>query len=113
MDNILTLIEGFLKLLAALLVLGLSTERGTELLKVFWNSITAKFPKVSLYDKRSFILAAVFAFTISYLFKIDITQYLKVLDGFDPNLIQLVNALLITLVSNKAHDAITTGKASG
>jgi len=111
METILALIEGFLKLLAALLVLGLSSERGTELLKVFWNSITAAFPVVNLKNKRSFLFAAVVAFTISYLFKIDITQYLKVLDGFDPNLIQLVNALLITLVSNKAHDTI--GKASG
>ncbi len=111
METILTLIEGFLKLLAALLVLGLSSERGTELLKVFWNSITAAFPVVSLQNKRSFLFAAVVAFFITYFFNIDITQYLKVLDGFDPNLIQLVNALLITLISNKAHDAI--GGASG
>ena len=111
MDSILSLLEGFLKLLAALLVIGLSSERGTELLKVFWNSITAAFPVVSLYNKRSFLFAAVVAFFITYFFKIDITQYLKVLDGFDPNLIQLVNALLVTLISNKAHDAIN--KASG
>lgn len=111
MDSILSLLEGFLKLLAALLVIGLSSERGTELLKVFWNSITVAFPVISLQNKRSFLFAAVVAFFITYFFHIDITQYLKVLDGFDPNLIRLVNALLITLISNKAHDAIN--KASG
>lgn len=106
MESIIELLVGFMKLLAALLVLGLSSERGTELLKVFWNSITTAYPVVSLKNTRSFLLAAVVAFALTYLFGIDITQYLSVLDGYDPNLIQLVNALLITLISNKAHDAI-------
>jgi len=100
------LLEGFVKLLIALLVLGLSTERGTELLKVFWNSITARFPAVSLYDKRSFVFAAVIAFALSYYFGVDVVQYIAVLDGFDPQLIELVNALLLTLVSNKTHDKL-------
>ncbi len=112
METITELIVGFLKLLAALLLLGLSSERGTELLKVFWNSITAAFPVVNLHNKRSFLFAAAVAFALSYAFGIDITQYLKVLDGFDPNLLQLVNALLITLVSNQAHDKLSPG-ASG
>ena len=94
------------KLLAALLVLGLSTERGVELLKTFWNLLVSKFQWLSLKDKRSFIFAAAIAFCVSYFFKVDITQYLSVLDGFDADLLQLVNALLLTFAANFAHNKI-------
>lgn len=106
MDTVISLLEGFLKLLIGLLVLGLSTERGTELLKVFWNSVTARYPILSLHDKRSFIFAGVIAFTLSYYFNVDLVQYIAVLDGFDPQLLELVNALLLTLVANKSHDKL-------
>jgi len=108
METVLPLIEGFLKLLASLLILGLSTERGTELLKVFWNGVTSSYPILSLHDKRSFIFAAVVAFAVTYFFNVDIVQYLSVLDGFDPELLKLVNALLLALVSNRAHDQLYT-----
>lgn len=99
----------FLKLLAALLVLGLSTERGVELLKTFWNLLVSKFEWLNLQNKRTFIFAAAVAFTISYFFKVDITKYLSVLDGFDANLLQLVNALLLTFASNYVHDLLPKG----
>lgn len=94
------------KLFVALLVLGLSTERGVELLKTFWNLLVSKFQWLNLQDKRSFIFAAAIAFCVSYFFKVDLTQYLSVLDGFDANLLQLVNALLLTFAANYAHDKL-------
>lgn len=94
------------KLLVALLVLGLSTERGVELLKTFWNFITAKWEWLSLRNKVTFIFAAAVSFFVVHFFGVDITQYLSVLDGFDPELMKLVNALLLTLASNLAHDKI-------
>ncbi len=100
------LVYEFLKLLVALLVLGLSTERGVELLKTFWNLLVSKFEWLNLQNKRTFIFAAAVAFGLSYFFKIDITQYLSVLKGFDANLLQLVNALLLTFASNLVHDAL-------
>ncbi len=93
-----------LKLLAALLALGLASEKGIDLLKTFWNMVTAKFPVLNLKDKRSFIFAAAVAFAVSYYFKVDITQYLSVLDGFDPELMKMVNALLLTFAANYMHD---------
>lgn len=106
MESVLELLGGLVKLLAALLVLGLATERGTELLKVFWNMVTDKFPVLNLHDKRSFLFAALVAVSLSYYFNIDVIQYLAVLDGFDPRLVELVNALLITVVSNSTHDKL-------
>jgi len=94
------------KLLVALLALGLSTERGTQLLKTFWNLVVSKVAWLNLQDKRSFIFAAAIAFGVSYFFKVDITQYLSVLDGFDPELLKLVNALLLTFAANYAHDKL-------
>ena len=99
------------KLLVALLVLGLSTERGIELLKTFWNLLVSKVAWLNLKDKRAFIFAAAIAFGISYLFKVDITKYLSVLDGFDANLLQLVNALLLTFAANYAHDKLPVKSA--
>lgn len=99
----------FLKLIAALLVLGLSTERGVELLKVFWNFVTQKYAWLSLRNKGTFVFAAAAAFAVSYYFKVDITHYLSVLDGFDPQFLQLINALLLTLAANTAHDKLLAG----
>ena len=94
------------KLLVALLVLGLSTERGIELLKVFWNMVTAKWEWLSLRNRLTFIFAAVVAFFVVHFFGVDITQYISVLDGFDPELLKLVNALLLMLASNLAHEKL-------
>ena len=94
------------KLLVALLVLGLSTERGIELLKVFWNMVTAKWEWLSLRNRLMFIFAAAVAFFVVHFFGVDITQYISVLDGFDPELLKLVNALLLMLASNLAHEKL-------
>ena len=92
------------KLLVALIVLGLSNRQGVELLKTFWNFIVSKAPALSLRNKATFIFAAAVSFAIVQYFGVDITQYLSVLDGFDPELLQIVNALLIALASNFIHD---------
>ena len=94
------------KLLVALLVLGLSTERGIELLKVFWNMATAKWEWLSLRNRLTCIFAAAVAFFVVHFFGVDITQYISVLDGFDPELLKLVNALLLMLASNLAHEKL-------
>lgn len=94
------------KLISALLVLGLSNERGVELLKTFWNFLTAKFEWLSLRNKATFVFAAAVSFAVVYFFGVDITKYLSVLDGFDPELLKIVNALLLTLASNYAHGKI-------
>ena len=96
----------FAKLIGALIVLGLSNERGVELLKTFWNFLTAKWGWLSLKNKATFVFAAAVSFFAVYYFGIDVTKYLSVLDGFDPQLLQIVNALLLTLVSNYAHGKI-------
>lgn len=98
------LLLGFLQLLGVLLLLGLATERGTQLVKEFLRGLSAWLPFLNLQGRRSFILAAVIAFFVAYFFGVDATQYLKLLDGFDPELVKLVNALLLMFVSNGVHD---------
>lgn len=94
------------KLLVALLVLGLSNRQGVELLKTFWNFLVSKWSWLSLRNKATFVFAAAVAFVAVQYFGVDITQYLSVLDGFDPKLLEIVNALLIALASNYLHDKI-------
>lgn len=98
------ILENLLKTVLLLLVLGLGTERGTQLVKEFLRVVGSKIAWLNFSDKRSFLLAAVVAFFVTYFFGVDVTQYLQILDGFDPNLVQLVNSLLLMFFSNTIHD---------
>lgn len=55
-------------------------------------------------DRRSFFLAALVAFAMSFVFGVDPTQYLQLLDGYDPELVKTVNALLLMFMGNLTHD---------
>jgi len=104
---------GLVQLAAVLLLLGLATERGTQLVKEFLRGLSVWFPWLNLADRRSFILAAVIAFFVTYFFSVDMTQYLKLLDGFDPALVEMVNALLLMFVSNSVHDKFFSAPSAG
>lgn len=104
MESILSILESLLKLLVVLLVLGLGTERGTQLVKEFLRLFSGKIAWLNFSGRRSFLLAAAIAFFVSYFLKVDVTQYLQLLDGFDPELVKLVNALLVMFFSNTVHD---------
>lgn len=97
----------FVKLLVALIVLGLSNRQGVELLKTFWNFLVSKAAWLSLHNKATFVFAAAVAFAVVQIFGVDLTQYLSVLDGYDPRLMEIVSALLLALASNFAHDKLT------
>lgn len=103
-DQILIIVLDVLKVIVALIVLGLGTERGTQIVKELLRIIAVKVPWLDFKDKRSFLLAAAVAFTVTYFFGVDLTQWLPILDGFDQGLVDLVTALLTTLFSNKIHD---------
>lgn len=98
------ILENLLKTVLVLLVLGLGTERGTQLIKEFLRLVAAKVPWLNFADRRSFLLAAVVAFFVTYFFGVDVTQYLQLLDGFDADLVKLVNSLLLMFFSNAIHD---------
>lgn len=100
------LLENIVKTALILLVLGLGTERGTQIVKELLNQIAGKvnWKWLSFSDKKSFLLAAVIAFFVTYIFGVDLTGFLEVLDGFDPELVKLVNSLLLMFVSNGIHD---------
>lgn len=101
----------FVKLIVALIVLGLSNRQGVELLKTFWNFLVSKASWLSLHNKATFVFAAAVAFAVVHFFGVDITQYLSVLDGYDPELMKIVSSLLLALASNFAHDKLTSGKS--
>lgn len=111
MEQLFDLLIELGKVLLALLAIGAASRQGTELIKNFWNMLVVKFPFLSLHDKRSFILAAAVAFAIAYGFGVDITQFMSILDGFDPELLKLVNYLLLTLISNQVHNALPKPEA--
>lgn len=105
-ESILQVVKAVGELIVALLVIGIGSERGTQLIKVVWNMIADKLaPVLNLKDKRAFILAAVVAFCITFYFNVDMTQFLQLFDGFDAELVKTVNALLLFFVSTKIHDA--------
>jgi len=104
MENITPLVFGFLQLIATLLLLGLATERGTQLVKEALRSVSKWIPWLNFADHRSFFLAAVIAFFVTFFFGVDTTQYLQLLDGYDPELVKVVNSLLLMFVSNGIHD---------
>jgi hypothetical protein len=106
MTPIITILVGVLKLLLALIVLGIGTERGTQLFKEFLRAVGEKFPIFNFKDRRSFFLAAVVAVGVTYFFKVDLTQYLTLLDGFDPSLVKIVTSLIIMFFSNVTHDTL-------
>ena len=103
-DVIVGLVVGLGQLLLALLVLGASSERGTQLIKEFLRVFGKAVPVLNFADRRSFFLAALVAFGLVYLFGIDLTSWLKLLDGYDESLVNLVNALLVLFASNVTHD---------
>lgn len=109
MEAVVKILQNVLILLVALVVLGVGTERGTELVKVFLREVAARVPWLNFKGNRAFLLAAVVAFCVTYFFKVDLTQYLPLLDGFDPRLVELVTALLTLLFSNKIHDQLKAG----
>lgn len=104
MENVTPLLLGFLQLLATLLLLGLATERGTQLIKEFLRALAGWFPWLNFADRRSFFLAAVVAFFVTFFFGVDMTQYLQLLDGYDPELVKMVNALLLMFTANGVHN---------
>ena len=106
------LLLALLKTVLALLALAASSERGVQVIKTFLNMLTAKLSWLNLSGKRSFLLAAVVAWLVTYFFHIDITSYLHILDGYDPALVTLVNSLLVLLFSNKLHDKFFPGNPS-
>lgn len=104
MEVVFEILKGLLLLVLALILLGLGTERGTQLVKEFMRMFSKWVPWLNLVDKRSFILAAAVSFFITYFFDVDLSQYLNLLDGFDPELVKMVTALLTMLFSNAIHD---------
>jgi len=108
-DPVGALLLGLAQLLVALLLLGLGTERGTQLVKEFIRLIGTKVTWLNLNSQRSFLLSAVVAFVVAYYFNIDFTKYLPLLDGFDADLMQMINALLLMFASNKLHPATDAG----
>ena len=104
-DSFTQIVKAFVQLLVALFAIGIGSERGTQLLKVFWNLLTEKLaPYLNLKDQRSFILAAAVAFFVTYYFHIDLTRFLSLFDGFDPALLKMVNSLLLFFASTQIHD---------
>lgn len=103
-DQILTIVLEVVKVLIALLALGFGTERGTQIVKELLRFIGAKFPVLDFSNSRSFILAAVVAFSVTYFFGVDLTKFLPILDGFDARLVEMITALLTLVFSNKLHD---------
>lgn len=107
-NSILLILRSGIEMIVGLLVIAIGSERGTQLLKTFWNLIVEKAaPHLNLKDQRAFILAAAVAFFITYLFNVDLTQFLRLFDGFDPVLLKNINALLIFFVSTKFHDKLS------
>jgi len=107
------LVLGFLQLLATLLLLGLATERGTQLIKEALRALAGLVPWLNFADRRSFFLAALVAGFVTYFFGVDTTQYLQLLDGYDPELVKMVNALLLMFVSNGVHDKFFKSAGEG
>lgn len=103
-ESISQIVKALFELVIALFAIGLGSERGTQLIKVFWNLLADKLaPVVMLKDQRAFILAGVVAFFITFYFNVDLTQFLELFDGFDPELLKTLNALLVFFVSTKVH----------
>lgn len=107
-DSFTQIVKALGQLVVALFAIGIGSERGTQLIKVFWNLLTDKFaPFLNLKDQRSFILAAAVAFFVTFYFNVDLTQFLRLFDGFDPELLKTVNALLLFFASTKIHDKVS------
>ena len=81
----------------------------SQLVKEFIRLIGTKVTWLNLNSQRSFLLSAVVAFVVAYYFNIDFTKYLPLLDGFDADLMQMINALLLMFASNKLHPATDAG----
>jgi len=104
------LVYGFLKVLVALVIYGLSSERGVQLVKVFLAQVNEwlknKAPWLMIKDKKSFLVAAVVAFVLAFYGKVDLNQYVNLLNNLDPQLVQAINALLLLAGMTKAHDSL-------
>lgn len=101
---LLDILKGLGELVIALLVFAIGTERGTELVKVFIRFIGSKVAWLDFRNARSFAVAAVVAVLVTFFLGFDVTQYLTWLDGYDPVVVDLVNALLLVFASGKIHD---------
>lgn len=94
------------KALLALLALGAATTQGTEVIKTLWNGLVAKIPALSLFDKRTFVLAAVVAFLLTQWLGGGALDIFASLPGFDAGLYKVVETLLVALLSNQLHNSL-------
>ncbi len=104
MDTFVELGIAFLQMLVGLLAIGAASERGTQIIKEFLRVLGAAVPVLNFADRRSFFLAALVAGAFVIMFGLDLTQWLPILDGYDPALVDIVNTLLVLFVSNLSHD---------
>lgn len=104
MDAVLDLLMQLGMTLLGLLAIGAASERGTQLIKEFLRALGTAVPFLDFADRRSFFLAALVAGALVYLFGVDVTSWLHILDGYDAALVDIVNSLLVLFASNLAHD---------
>ena len=105
MEGIFSFLEVFGEFLVAVLVLGAGTERGTQLVKEFFNWLFGIVKLGLKIDGRaSLLLSAFLAMGVAYFFKVDVLGGFEQMRKLDPELLPVLNALLFWLVSNKTHD---------
>ena len=105
MESIFVLLKELAVFVVTLLVLGGSTERGSQLVKVFFNWLLGVFKaKFKIQDSVSWLLAAFMALAAVYFFGVDATSQFEIIASLPPEAQQLVNAMLVLIASNKVHD---------
>ena len=91
--------------LVFVVIIGFSTERGTQVLKMILRWISAKLNIVALAPSGvgSWILALVISGLVTYGFDINVLSEFEMFNELDPELINIMNMILVWVMAEIEH----------
>ena len=106
MENVFAeLIVAVVSAVLFILVVALSSERGTQFLKTImrWISVKLKVPEIAPHGIGSWILALAVAGLITYGFNLDVLSNFELFSDIDPDLVRAMNMILVWVMAEIEH----------
>lgn len=101
------LLQEFAALIVTLLLIGLSSERGTQLVKSFVRLLADKFDQIPyIAGNSSFLLAGIVALIVAFLPGVELEFISKYLPELGETFTNILEALLVLFTASKSHNRL-------